>query len=213
MRIREVKFEDEGNNYGPDWCGIPTRYTRYGDKAIVELEGLSQSDREKLLELFGKDIEIKEKSEGFKGFNCHYEFKPFEVPYGPLDLSNSNDYTKYLKPDILKSAVMYISNDALPKETIEFLKNLNKEKNMNLEIRNIYYDDTPGKEVVVVIFTDGTKIFKHLSQGDTFDLRTAVAFAVTEKLFGSKTQFRKFVEKKAVKIDKKKKKATKEVNE
>ena len=74
-----------------------------------------------------------------------------------------------------------------------------KGKNMNLEIRNIYYDDTPGKEVVVVIFTDGTKILKHLSKGDTFDLRTAVAFAIAEKLFGSKTQFKKFVENKAVK--------------
>lgn len=169
MKISYIEFESERNNYlsTPDYV-----FPVYEDNVRVELTGVSKEDKEKLVDLFFKEVEIKEKSEddGFKGFNYHFKFEKSE----PRKLGG---------------------------------------KNMDLKIKNIYYDDTPGKEVVVVIFTDGTKILKHLSKGDTFDLRTAVAFAIAEKLFGSKTQFKKFVENKAVKNVKKKEKKNSEVAE
>lgn len=78
----------------------------------------------------------------------------------------------------------------------------------NLKIKNVYYNEKSG--ITVVIFEDDTKIIKKLSEGDVFDLRTAVALAIAEKVYSSKTQFNKAVEKVAVdQLAKKNKKESK----
>lgn len=63
-------------------------------------------------------------------------------------------------------------------------------------IKNIFYSDKPGKEVVVVLFEDGTKIIKRPSQGDSFDLNVGVSLAIAEKIFRSKTQYHKYIQSK-----------------
>lgn len=65
-------------------------------------------------------------------------------------------------------------------------------------IKNIFYSDKPGKEVVVVLFEDGTKIIKRPSQGDSFDLNVGVSLAIAEKIFSSKTQYHKYIQSKVV---------------
>lgn len=71
------------------------------------------------------------------------------------------------------------------------LKNLTPQYR-SYKISRIY---TNNKDVVVVIFNDGTKIIKRLCEGDTFNLYTGVALAIAEKVYGSKTQFKKAVDK------------------
>lgn len=164
----------------------------------IKLTQLSKEDINNLHSLVGEDIEIKEKNvlkNPFATSFASYQ-SVYQPPVGSIEISGPlpsyDDFN-------LINQILFGTEEKKMKERLN-----------NLKIRNIYYDDTPGKEVVVVVFEDGTKIFKHLSQGDTFDLRTAVAFAIAEKLFGSKTQFKKFVERKAVKNIKKKKKETTE---
>lgn len=65
-------------------------------------------------------------------------------------------------------------------------------------IKNIFYSDKPGKEVVVVLFEDGTKVIKRPSQGDSFDLNVGVSLAIAEKIFSSKTQYHKYIQSKVV---------------
>lgn len=65
-------------------------------------------------------------------------------------------------------------------------------------IKNIFYSDKPGKEVVVVLFEDDTKIIKRPSQGDSFDLNVGVSLAIAEKIFSSKTQYHKYIQSKVV---------------
>ena len=65
-----------------------------------------------------------------------------------------------------------------------------------LQIRSIAYSDVNGKEKVIVIFQDGTKVIKHLLEGDHFDLNIGVALAFMEKLYGTKSQYHKMIQKK-----------------
>jgi len=60
-------------------------------------------------------------------------------------------------------------------------------------IRHIEYKDEPGKEQVTVIFEDLTHVTTKCASGDKFDINVGVALAVMEKMFGSKTAFRKYV--------------------
>lgn len=60
-------------------------------------------------------------------------------------------------------------------------------------IKQIYYCDKPGKEKVIVIFDDQSKIIKEMCQGDSFDLNVGVALCIAEKLYGSKSKFHKIV--------------------
>lgn len=60
-------------------------------------------------------------------------------------------------------------------------------------IRHIEYKDEPGKEQVTVIFEDLTHVTTKCASGDKFDINIGVALAVMEKMFGSKTAFRKYV--------------------
>lgn len=66
----------------------------------------------------------------------------------------------------------------------------------SLKIKNIAYCDKPGKEKVILVFKDGSKVIKEMCKGDTFDLKIGVALAFMEKLYGSKTQYHKTIQKK-----------------
>lgn len=66
----------------------------------------------------------------------------------------------------------------------------------SLEIKNIAYCDKPGKEKVILVFKDGSKVIKEMCKGDTFDLNIGVALAFMEKVYGSKTQYHKMIQKK-----------------
>lgn len=66
----------------------------------------------------------------------------------------------------------------------------------SLKIKNIAYCDTPGKEKVILVFKDGSKVIKKMCAGDTFDLNIGVALAFMEKVYGSKTQYHKMIQKK-----------------
>ncbi len=162
----------------------------------LKLTKVSKEELNNLYNSVGEDVELKEKNVLRNSFAT--SFSPYEPSVSSVKISEPLPDYAYDDFNLIKQLLFDTEEEKM------------KERLNNLKIRNIYYDDTPGKEVVVVVFEDGTKIFKHLSQGDTFDLRTAVAFAIAEKLFGSKTQFKKFVERKAVKNVKKKKKETTE---
>lgn len=62
-------------------------------------------------------------------------------------------------------------------------------------IRRIYYCDESGKEKVIVIFSDETKVIKEMVPGDHFDLNVGVALCVAERMYGGKTKFHKAVKK------------------
>jgi hypothetical protein len=66
----------------------------------------------------------------------------------------------------------------------------------SLQIKNIAYCDKPGKEKVILVFKDGSKVIKKMCKGDTFDLNIGVALAFMEKVCGSKTQYHKMIQKK-----------------
>ena len=68
-----------------------------------------------------------------------------------------------------------------------------------LQIRSIAYSEVKGKEKVIVVFQDGTKVIKHLLEGDHFDLNIGVALAFMEKLYGTKSQYHKMIQKKVQK--------------
>lgn len=68
-----------------------------------------------------------------------------------------------------------------------------------LQIRSIAYSDVKSKEKVIVVFQDGTKVIKHLLKGDHFDLNIGVALAFMEKLYGTKSQYHKMIQKKVQK--------------
>lgn len=73
------------------------------------------------------------------------------------------------------------------------------------EIKGISYCDTKGKEKVIVIFKDGSKVIKEMNSEDNFDLNVGVALCLADHLFGSKTQFHKEVQSKLVASKKKEK--------
>ena len=68
-----------------------------------------------------------------------------------------------------------------------------------LQIRSIAYSEVKGKEKVIVVFQDGTKVIKHLLEGNHFDLNIGVALAFMEKLYGTKSQYHKMIQKKVQK--------------
>lgn len=63
-------------------------------------------------------------------------------------------------------------------------------------IRHISYCDEPGKEKVIVIFEDNTKVIKTMVPSDKFDLNVGVALCIAERMFETKTKFHKMVQKK-----------------
>ena len=93
-----------------------------------------------------------------------------------ISLCDNYNGISFFMPQIEKSGV-----DALPK---------------SLRIKLISYCDKPGKEKVILVFEDGSKIIKEMCKGDTFDLKIGVALAFMEKLYGTKTQYHKMIQKK-----------------
>lgn len=74
-------------------------------------------------------------------------------------------------------------------------------------IKGISYCDAKGKEKVIVLFKDGSKVIKEMNPDDNFDLNVGVALCLADHLFGSKTQFHKEIQSKLV-VSKKKEKAS-----
>ena len=79
------------------------------------------------------------------------------------------------------------------------VENLRDRLPKELQIRSIAYSEVKGKEKVIVVFQDGTKVIKHLLKGDHFDLNIGVALAFMEKLYGTKSQYHKMIQKKVQK--------------
>lgn len=65
-------------------------------------------------------------------------------------------------------------------------------------IKGISYCDEKGKEKVIVLFKDGSKIIKKPAGGDDFDLNVGVALCLAEYIFGSKSQYHKEIQRKLV---------------
>ena len=61
------------------------------------------------------------------------------------------------------------------------------------QIRNILVNEKEG--LVTVVFMDGTHQIEKCSENDCFDLAIGVALAIAHKLYKSKTNFRKNIEK------------------
>lgn len=61
------------------------------------------------------------------------------------------------------------------------------------EVKYIAYCDKPGKEKVIVVFTDETKVVKEMVTGDHFDINVGVALCIMERMFGSKSKYHKFI--------------------
>lgn len=154
-----------------------------GPKLEITLEG--RSDEFKHFELVGREVDIVSKTEFFNKTKIS-------------DQEDSlGDSTSYL------AECLGIWPD---KKRREKSLTLNK-----LFVKNVYYNKEKG--VTVVIFEDGVKITKKLSEGDIFDIRTAVALAIAERMYGSRTKFAKTVDKIAVdQVEKSKKKAEKKVD-
>ena len=74
-------------------------------------------------------------------------------------------------------------------------------------IRHISHCTKPGKECVVVVFDDNTKVITTPKGGDVFDLNIGVALAITEKMFGTKSQYHKFIREHNVEEQRRKKEA------
>ena len=89
------------------------------------------------------------------------------------------------------------------KRQLEVQKNVSKtiscsfadyvKENADLGVAHISFCDTPGKEKVIVIFKDGTKVIKAPVGEDIFDINVGVALAIAEHYFGSKSQYHKFI--------------------
>lgn len=124
------------------------------------------------------------------------------------------DYTSssIATPDIIPGTVLSIDktgklisyNVVGVNGVIKFLsdgevKNLCDRLPKELQIRSIAYSEVKGKEKVIVVFQDGTKVIKHLLKGDHFDLNIGVALAFMEKLYGTKSQYHKMIQKKVQK--------------
>lgn len=77
-------------------------------------------------------------------------------------------------------------------------KKANKVRKSFPDIKHISYCDKPGKEKVVVVFNDNTKVIKRPVDGDVFDINIGVALAIAEKIYGSKSQFHKEIKRKTV---------------
>lgn len=91
---------------------------------------------------------------------------------------------------------------------VEYIKSANGITKKFDKIKGISYCDTKGKEKVIVLFKDGSKVIKEMNSEDNFDLNVGVALCIADYLFGSKTQFHKEVQSKLV-VGKKKEKVNK----
>lgn len=80
-------------------------------------------------------------------------------------------------------------------ELLSALDEVIENNNNDDVIRNIYVNES--EKVIVVVFKDGEKQIVKCSPDDEFDIEVGVALAIARYCFGSKTQFRKFIQKNA----------------
>lgn len=67
-------------------------------------------------------------------------------------------------------------------------------------IKEILYNDE--KKVVIVLFKDGVKIVKKCHENDDFDLDVGVALAIAKHIYGNTTNYKKYLKRKAKKLNK-----------
>lgn len=111
--------------------------------------------------------------------------------YDEADITFNSSETSAIKAPtaVIKSLLSSLDKE----ETLQSEKPSDKP-----EIKNIYYSTKPGKENVVVIFEDNTKVvYPMIGAGAEFDLNIGVALAVMSRYYGSKTRYHKIVAKKA----------------
>lgn len=82
--------------------------------------------------------------------------------------------------------------------------------NLKLFIQAIYINNK--KKIVTIVFKDGTHQIVKCSPEDSFDIEIGFALALTRKIFGSKTQTRKYINKNAIVINKTNVQLKKETN-
>ena len=70
-------------------------------------------------------------------------------------------------------------------------------------IQGILYN--PEKKVVVVSFKDGAKVVKHCHEEDEFDVGVGVALAIVKHMFGTTTNYKRYLKRKAKRVSDKRK--------
>ena len=85
-----------------------------------------------------------------------------------------------------------IEDDAVERlMEIGLLKLLEDKVYNSAKIERIHFNDP----FTVVIFNDGEKVIVKTTEDDVYDPRTGVAMAIVTHIFGTRSQFRKFVDK------------------
>ena len=116
--------------------------------------------------------------------------------YSPsINYSHIISGTHSTEPGGIMSAVFYGSQLKVKENEMKDMKPVDCLPK-SLKIKNIAYCDKPGKEKVILVFEDGSKVIKEMCKGDTFDLNIGVALAFMEKVYGSKTQYHKTIQRK-----------------
>lgn len=158
--------------------------------------------------------------DSYLSHNCWKTFKENTIYfndkcYGDVEYAEFFKSIVYEFEEVDLSGYIYNVEDFPVLSGIPFFKNsikipLSKLAFLRLDIEGIY----PNKEkkLVVVKFDENTTIKVQCQKEDEFDLYIGVALAINYKLFESKTQFRKFVDKNTIwQVSKEKKVKPKEV--
>lgn len=104
--------------------------------------------------------------------------------------------------DVLRQVDILLTGEEAKKEDLEaFGKRVEKslsekprrvEKPSGFSIKTIHVNE--AKKIMAVVFSDGTKQIVKCSPEDSFDAEIGFALALARKLFGSKTQVRKYID-------------------
>ena len=95
----------------------------------------------------------------------------------------------------LEDARKYANPTAFVQKIEQALNNTSGTLKEGISIQTIHINEK--EKVVVVVFDNGTKQIIKCSPEDSFDTEIGFALAFTRAIFGSKTQVRKFIAKKA----------------
>lgn len=167
-------------------------------------------------------VATKDMLKDINKFRCIRLFKQDEsigIISGYIDCYRSLNSTIIDAMEIIRIC-KYISNDdaAIKKirlavycSDVSNASNASNASNMNFKIRSITEGCTKAKtnvydskthshicvasqKVVTVVFADNSIAMLKLGEGEQYDVHTAVAYAIAQKLYGSKTQFKKAVD-------------------
>ena len=107
--------------------------------------------------------------------------------------------------DVLRQVDIHLTGEEAKKEDlISFGKRVEKslsenprhvEKPSGFSIKTIHVNE--AKKIMAVVFEDGTKQIVKCSPEDSFDAEIGFALALSRKLFGSKTQVLKYIDRNA----------------